>query len=178
MQQIISFWFEETKPEQWFKSSRTLDNQIRSRFSALLEQAARGELWRWRDTAQGRLAEIILLDQFSRNIYRNTAGAFAHDSMALVLSQEAILNGTLPRLETVPQRDFLLMPCMHSESALVHQWALPLFREFSSPGCYRAAQQHKAVIERFGRYPHRNSALGRKSTPAELEYLQQPGSPF
>lgn len=178
MQQTLSFWFEEISPTLWFRSTRSLDQQIRTRFAAQLEQAARGELWHWRDTAQGRLAEIILLDQFSRHIYRGTARAFMQDSMALVLSQEAIRNHALLQLEVVTQRDFLLMPCMHSESALVQQWALPLFKEFSSPSCYRAALQHQAIIKRFGRYPHRNTVLGRESTPAELQFLQQPSSSF
>ena len=177
-QQVLSFWFEELSPEQWFKSSLELDETIRSRFAPLLQQAMRGELENWRDTAEGRLAEIIVLDQFSRNIHRGTPQAFAADPVALALSQEAVRAGTLKQLEKVEQRDFLLLPFMHSESALIQQQALPLFKEHTSPGCYQAALQHKAIIDRFGHYPHRNAILGRNSTAEELEFLQQPGSSF
>lgn len=178
MQQVLSFWFEELRPAQWFKVSRALDDSIRDRFATLLGQAMRGELQHWRRCAEGRLAEIILLDQFTRNIHRNTAQAFACDPVALVLSQEAVQQQTLDRLATAEQRDFLLMPWMHSESALIHQQGLPLFKAHASPGCYRAAVRHKAIIDRFGRYPHRNAILGRPSSIEELEFLQQPGSSF
>lgn len=177
-QQVLNFWFEELKPAQWFKASDTLDESIRQRFSTLLQQAMRGELESWRNTAEGRLAEIIVLDQFSRNIHRGTPQAFAADPVALVLGQEAVRADALKQLETVEQRDFLLLPFMHSESALIQQQALPLFKAHTSPGCYRAAVQHKDIIDRFGRYPHRNAILGRSSTAEELEFLQQPGSSF
>lgn len=177
-QQVLSFWFDEVKPAQWFKSTRTLDATIGVRFAALVQQAARGELWSWRDSAEGRLAEIILLDQFTRNIYRGTAGAFAYDPIALVLSQAAIQGNTLAQLATSAQRDFLLMPCMHSESPLIHQWALSLFQQHASSGCLRAAQQHKTIIDRFGRYPQRNLALGRTSTAEEQAFLQSPRTFF
>lgn len=177
-QQILSFWFEELRPEQWFKSSLKLDETIRSRFAPLLQQAMRGELESWRNTAEGRLAEIIVLDQFSRNIHRGTPQSFAADPVALALSQEALRTQALEQLEKVEQRDFLLLPFMHSESVLIQQQALPLFKAYTTQGCYRAAQQHKAIIDRFGRYPHRNAILGRNSTTEELEFLQQPGSSF
>lgn len=177
-QQVLSFWFEQLRPEQWFKASAMLDNTIREKFAQLLQQARCGELYQWRNSAEGRLAEIILLDQLSRNIHRNTPQAFATDPVALVLSQEAVHNGTLEQLTSTEQRDFLLMPWMHSESAYIHEQSLPLYKTHASAGCYRAALQHKAIIDRFGRYPHRNAILGRTSTTEELEFLQQPGSSF
>lgn len=177
-QQVLDFWFEELKPAQWFKASAALDTTIRTRFAPLLQQAMRGELESWRNTAEGRLAEIIVLDQFSRNIHRGTPLAFAADPVALVLGQEALRAQALEQLEKVEQRDFLLLPFMHSESALIQQQALPLFKAHTTQGCYRAALQHKAIIDRFGRYPHRNAILGRSSTTEELEFLQQPGSSF
>lgn len=178
MQQVLSFWFAELTADQWFKGSSQLDEQISGRFSALLKQAAAGELAHWRETALGRLAEIIVLDQFSRNIYRNQAGAFTQDGMALVLSQEAVRSGALQQLADENQRSFLLMPYMHSESAQVHEQAVALFDEFASVGSYRFELLHKAIIDRFGRYPHRNAVLGRESTVEELEFLRQPGSSF
>ena len=139
--------------------------------------AAQGELFDWRNTLDGRLAEIIVLDQFSRNLYRNDARAFACDGMALVLAQEAI---TRERPENLPaeRRAFLYLPLMHSESLLVHEEAL---RRFAEPGLednLRFEHLHQQIIARFGRYPHRNAALGRQSTAEELTFLQQPGSSF
>lgn len=177
MQQVLSFWFSELKPEQWFNGSAELDAQIKQRFGKLLAQAAAGELFDWRKSSKGRLAEIIVLDQFSRNVYRDTAQAFAQDAMALVLSQEAVSAGALNDLEE-HERDFLLMPYMHSESALIHQLALPLFEQYASAGALKFEILHKEIIDRFGRYPHRNVALGRESSSEELEFLQQPGSGF
>ena len=177
MQQVLSFWFSELKPEQWFNGGAELDAQIKQRFGKLLEQAAAGELCGWRKSNQGRLAEIIVLDQFSRNVYRDTAQAFAQDAMALVLSQEAVNTGALNELEE-HERDFLLMPYMHSESALIHQLALPLFEKYASAGSLKFEILHKEIIDRFGRYPHRNAVLERESSSEELEFLQQPGSGF
>lgn len=173
---ILQFWFEELAPAQWWKADPALDAQIHTRFLAVHQQAARGELRAWRDTPHGRLAEIIVLDQFSRNLYRGTPTAFAQDPMALVLSQEAVRQGTLAALNEV-EGGFVLMPMMHSESALIHAEAEPLFRahaRFNHP----AELQHKAIIDRFRRYPHRNAILGRPSTAEELAFLQQPGSSF
>lgn len=174
---ILSFWFEETKPEFWFKKDAGFDALINDRFQVVHRAAGAGELAAWRVTAGGRLAEIIVLDQFSRNLYRDDARAFAWDSMALVLSQEAVRAGALDALD--PKRQaFLIMPYMHSESAVVHGEAMQLF---SRPGLeYNLdfERQHKAIIDRFGRYPHRNAVLGRKSTAEEAEFLKEPGSSF
>ena len=174
---VLSFWFTEAQPEQWFAANAAFDALIAQRFAQLLPQAAAGECWAWRSTAQGRLAEIIVLDQFSRNVYRNTPRAFAQDPMALALAQEAVAAGALGQLSEV-ERNFLLLPYMHSESRLIHEQALPLFQQYASAHSYEFERKHQAIIERFGRYPHRNAALGRESSAQEFEFLAQPGSSF
>ena len=173
---ILKFWFEDVEPKQWWKVDSEFDALITEKFSGLLFQASRGELVSWRSGAEGRLAEIIVLDQFSRNIYRGQATAFLQDPMALVLSQEAVNLGCLEKLEGA-QRSFLLMPYMHSESTHIHQLAEPLFKQFA-PNNYSFEVRHKEIIDRFGRYPHRNKILGRESTKEETEFLKQPGSSF
>ncbi|MCW8832764.1 MAG: DUF924 domain-containing protein, partial [Colwellia sp.] len=127
--------------------------------------------------AQGRLAEIILLDQFSRNMYRDTPKSFAQDPLALALSQQAIQMGADKALTAV-ERSFLYMPFMHSESLLIHQQACQLYKDNGIDSNYQFELKHLAIIERFGRYPHRNKILGRESTPAEITFLTQPGSSF
>ncbi|MAE20859.1 MAG: hypothetical protein CMK92_00345, partial [Pseudomonas sp.] len=132
----------------------------------------------WRQTAEGRLAEIIVLDQFSRNIYRDTPRAFSQDPLALALAQEAVANGALAQLKNADYRTFLLMPYMHSESKAVHQTAEILFKDHAPDDNYQFELKHKAIIDRFGRYPHRNVILGRPSTAEEAEFLKSPGSSF
>jgi len=175
--EVLSFWFQEIEPKLWFASDKDFDDQIRRRFLGVMEQAAVGELYAWRATAEGRLAEIIVLDQFSRNVYRNTSKAFSQDPIALVLAQEAVASGALASLNPT-QRSFLLLPYMHSESRQIHVVAEALYKEFAPAGNYEFEVRHKAIIDRFGRYPHRNEVLGRTSTPEELEFLSQPGSRF
>lgn len=118
-----------------------------------------------------------MLDQFSRNIHRDTPRAFAQDGMALVLAQEAVASGVLDQLEPI-ERAFLLMPWMHSESRLIHVEAERLFKAWAPESNYDFELRHKAIIDRFGRYPHRNAILGRESSVAEVEFLKQPGSSF
>ncbi len=175
--EVLKFWFEEIKPEQWFKEDCELDNAIADKFGPLHHSATQGELEDWRDTPRGRLAEIIVLDQFSRNIYRDDARAFAWDGMALVLSQEAIKRGCAEELSS-PKRAFLYMPFMHSESPKIHRQALELFSEPGLEYNLDFEKQHKAIIDRFGRYPHRNKVLSRESTPEEVEFLKQEDSLF
>lgn len=174
---VLKFWFQETDARQWFSSDPEFDALVRERFEPLLQQAADGALAGWRSTAQGRLAEIIVLDQFSRNIYRDTPQAFAQDAMAVQLAQAAVAQGALDVLTEV-ERNFLLMPFMHSESRAVHLQAEPLFKTYASANTYQFELKHKVIIDRFGRYPHRNEVLGRSSTAEEIEFLQQPGSGF
>ncbi|WP_407333332.1 DUF924 family protein [Enterovibrio sp. 27052020O] len=174
---VLTFWFEELTPNQCFAKDEKIDRLIESRFSSLLEEASRGECFGWREEPEGRLAEIIVLDQFSRNIYRDTPKAFSQDSMALALAQEAVSLGIDRELPPV-QRSFLYMPYMHSESKLIHEEALNLFNQSGLENNYDFEVRHKAIIDRFGRYPHRNVILGRQSTPEEIEFLKQPGSGF
>jgi len=174
---ILSFWFDELSPTQHFEKNEKLDALIVQRFTQVHRSATRGELFAWRDTPDGRLAEIIVLDQFSRNLFRERPEAFAWDGMALVLAQEAVRSGADQSLP-MARREFLYMPFMHSESRRIHTIAVQLF---SQPGLEFNLDfelKHKAIIERFGRFPHRNAALGRVSTAAEIEFLSQPGSGF
>lgn len=174
---ILTFWFEEVDKKSWWAVDPAFDALISARFGAVLRQAAQGELYGWRATPKGRLAEIIVLDQFSRNVHRNTLQAFAQDPMALALAQEALAAGVVGAL-TPGERSFLFMPFMHSESSVIHQWAETLFREHGLDDNHKFELRHKAIIDRFGRYPHRNAILGRESSAEEVEFLKQPGSRF
>jgi uncharacterized protein (DUF924 family) len=174
---VLSFWFEETRPAQWWSASDAFDQLIAQRFGALHRAAAQAELFAWRTQPRGRLAEVIVLDQFSRNLHRGSPLAFACDPMALALAQEALAAGADQALAPVEQ-SFLCMPFMHSESRLIHVESESLFRQIGLQGNLDSALQHKAIIDRFGRYPHRNAVLGRASTAEELAFLEQPGSRF
>jgi uncharacterized protein (DUF924 family) len=176
-EEILKFWFREIEPKQWWVVDPAFDALLAQRYSTLLEQAARGELFCWRASGAGRLAEIIVLDQFSRNIHRNTPQSFAQDPMALTLSQEAVAQGIVEQL-TATERAFLLMPHMHSESRVIHAEAEQLFKRWAPRDNFDFELRHKAIIDEFGRYPHRNKILGRTSTVEELEFLRQPGSSF
>ena len=176
-QEVLDFWFTEIEPELWFKKDTNFDNEIVTRFGKLHRQAVQGELSAWRHSSKGALAEIILLDQFSRNIYRDHPDAFAADSMALALAQVAVFHGL--DLELSPtERSFLYMPYMHSESPVIHQQAVKLFNQPGLEENLRFEYLHKEIIDRYGRYPHRNEILNRISTPDELNFLESPGSSF
>lgn len=168
--EVLEYWFSELTPAQWFNQDNTVDQTITTRFSTLREEAVQGELWPWRATPTGRLAEIIVLDQFSRNIFRHSAKAFSADGMALALAQEAV-SVEADKLLTAQQRAFLYMPFMHSESLAIHDIALELFSQEGLEREFVFAQRHQSVIETFGRYPHRNQVLGRQSTAEELAFL-------
>ncbi len=174
---VIDFWFNELEPKQWWQKDGDLDSMIQRRFGALHEQARVGELFTWRETALGSLAEVIVLDQFSRNIYRDTPDSFACDPMALVLAQCAI-SKNLDRQLSAIQCSFLYMPFMHSESKLIHTEAVKLYEALGIQNSLDFEYRHKAIIDRFGRYPHRNKILGRMSTEDEKEFLEQPNSGF
>lgn len=174
---ILTFWFNDIEHSLWFKKDTGFDRLLIERYGELHAQTTLGELYTWRDSAHGRLAEIIVLDQFSRNIFRDSAKAFAQDGMALVLAQEAVRVGAEEEL-TAQQRAFLYMPYMHSESLAIHQTAVELFTRNGLAGNLDFEMKHKAIIERFGRYPHRNAVLDRTSTPEELIFLSEPGSLF
>lgn len=175
--EVISFWFEELDPQQHWVKDESLDRTIIRRFSALHHAAVKGELWHWRQTPHGRLAEIIVLDQFSRNMFRGESKSFAYDSIALVLAQEAVRQKA-DSLLPVDQKSFIYLPYMHSESLLIHEQAMILFDQPGLENNFRFEKRHKEIIERFGRYPHRNKLLNRVSSTEELAFLQEPGSAF
>jgi uncharacterized protein (DUF924 family) len=174
---VLRFWFEEITPAQWWKVDPEFDQLVLTRFSSLHAQATQSELFLWRQSPAGRLAEITVLDQFSRNMYRGNRSAFAADTLALALAQEAVAAGDDLKL-SVAERVFLYMPYMHSESRLIHEVAERLFKENAPQSNYEFELRHKAIIDRFGRYPHRNEILGRESTEEELAFLALPGSRF
>ena len=176
-QDILHFWFEELTEKQHFAKDAALDEMIRTRFGATLEAAARCELFAWRATPEGTLAEIIVLDQFSRNVFRDTPRAFAQDSVALALAQGLVASGQDLLLSTA-QRRFAYMPYMHSESPLIHAQAVQLFALPGLDDNLAFELRHQRIINRFGRYPHRNAVLGRTSTAEELAFLSEPGSSF
>ena len=173
---VLAFWFEELEPKQWWVKDSTLDAAIEKRFGELNQAASVCELFAWRETAEGRLAEVITLDQFSRNIHRGGPRAFSQDPLALALAQAAVAVGADQELPE-DRRGFLYMPFMHSESPLIHVRGAELFATMSE-GMRDAAKHHRSIVDRFGRYPHRNEILGRASSAEELEFLKEPGSSF
>ena len=176
-QAVLQFWFHEVTPAQWWKVDPAFDRLIAERFGELHQQALQAELFDWRAAPRGRLAEVIVLDQFSRNIYRGDPRAFEADPLALALAQTAVAAGDDLALSQA-ERAFLYMPYMHSESPLIHSTAQTLFSQAGLESSLASEQHHKAILDRFGRYPHRNAILGRASTAQELEFLAGPGSSF
>lgn len=176
-QDVINFWFQELEPAQHWKKDLEFDQLIAERFGELHHQATMGELFEWRESAQGRLAEVIVLDQFSRNMFRDKPLSFAYDAQALVLAQEAVAVKADEAL-SAKERTFLYMPYMHSESLKIHEVAVELFTKNAIQGNLDFEIKHKNIIEKFGRYPHRNEILGRESTSEEIAFLSQPGSSF
>lgn len=174
---VLTFWFETLSPKDWWRKSESLDTQIRNEFGEVHQKVAQGETGAWRETDAGRLAEVIVLDQFSRNMFRDQPESFAYDGRALELCKAAAEAGAPARLEQ-SKISFLLMPFMHSESLAEHQAGLPLFEQYCTEGTLDFERRHAAIIERFGRYPHRNNILGRDSTPEEIEFLTEAGSSF
>ncbi len=174
---ILNFWFREINPRCWWKKDQKFDDLVKSRFGEIHNKAVQCELFEWRGSPQGRLAEILVLDQFSRNIFRNHARAFSADPVALALAQEAVSLGVDKELTGV-EKSFLYMPYMHSESGEIHEVAVKLFSQSGLENNFKFELKHKKIIDKFGRYPHRNVLLGRVSTEAEIEFLQTPGSSF
>jgi uncharacterized protein (DUF924 family) len=172
---VLDFWYGELSESDRWSMGKLLDPAITERFSAVHKAAAAGELWQWREAPEGRLAEIIVLDQFSRHIFRNTPAAFACDPIALVLAQESV-RAAADHAVDERKREFMYMPYMHSESAKIHVTACELFASVGDMLKYEI--DHRKVIERFGRYPHRNAILGRISPPEEIEFLKTAGSSF
>ena len=186
---VLDFWFDKANEPFWFDENDDFDQKIRDKFSGFWKAAKQGECASWRRSEvetstnnaitnlAGRLAEIIVIDQFSRNLCRRQACAFAQDGMALVLAQEAIKQ---PYFNTLPMewRQFISMPFMHSESAAIHERYLPYFEQLQDASTLDIEHRHKDIIDKFGRYPHRNDALDRESTPEEKAFLKQPNSSF
>jgi uncharacterized protein (DUF924 family) len=175
---VLRFWFEQSEPRQWFSKDPTFDGQVRDRFIGLTRQAIQGQLSGWGKEPRSGLALVLLLDQFPRQIWRDNAMAFAGDGQALALSQAAVQLGWLAAEPEQARRQFWLMPMMHAEELAVQQGAVPLFEQFTDPRTTEFARRHRDVIARFGRFPHRNAALGRVASAAELAFLQTPGSGF
>jgi uncharacterized protein (DUF924 family) len=181
---ILAFWFGPTPHAAraaWFHKEPAFDAEIRSRFGAAIETALAGGYRDWTATPRGSLARVLLLDQFTRNAFRDTPRAFAGDAQALATAQSAVDAGQDRALDR-HERTFLYLPFEHAEDLLVQQRSLALFSalaaEVGEPGNLEWAERHAAIIRRFGRYPHRNAILGRASTPEEIAFLRGPGSSF
>jgi len=170
---VLDYWFSPAAEPHWFEGSAAFDDELRQRFSALFTAASLGELADWEGTAQGALALVILLDQIPRNIYRDNARAFATDEAALAAADRAIAQDfdlSLP----AKKRQFLYLPFEHSENLADQLRAVDFFTNRTDDSEGRDwAERHLAVIRRFGRFPHRNDALGRRSTQAERDYLAE-----
>lgn len=171
---ILDFWFS-AGPDKWFKKSDTFDAEIRRRFGETHVQAASGKLNGWASDAQGALALILVLDQFSRNLWRNDHRAFAQDAKALALADEAVRRRF--DVETpVTARKWFYMPYMHAEDLKAQERGLVYFAErLDDPETMKFAEEHADIIRRFGRFPHRNAVLGRETTPQEQSFLDEGG---
>ena len=169
-EEIINFWFVETDRENWFVSSDEFDRILRDKYFDLYPAVAAGEAFGWRSGAEGRLAEIIVLDQFSRQFFRGSEKAFSADAMALTLAQELVTSGGDKSLDE-QKRMFAYMPYMHSESLLIHDEAVRLYKELGNEDTLKFETAHRDIIVQFGRFPKRNEALGRSSTKEEIAYI-------
>ncbi len=167
-EEILKFWFDPKNMPYHFAENNAFDREIRDRFLKIHDRACQGLLWDWRKTVRGRLAEIIVLDQFSRNLYRNDKRSYTQDKMALVLAQELRSNEQFDQL-TTDEKKFALMPFMHSENIEIHRMTLPYFEALGDEVTLKFARKHLEILEKFGRYPFRNEALGRDSTAEELK---------
>jgi uncharacterized protein (DUF924 family) len=170
---VLAFW-RAAGAERWFKKDSAFDAEIRTRFSDTWRQAAAGDLASWGETAEGALALVLVLDQFPRNMFRGEARAFATDALAREVADRAIANGfdqTVP----VAERAFFYLPFEHSENLADQECAIALFRATGDADLLKWAQLHADIIRRFGRFPHRNTVLGRTSTREEQAFLDQGG---
>ena len=175
--EITQFWFDEIKPKKWFEKDEGFDSLLSDRFLRQVELGLKGRLNIWNENIEGCLGLILLLDQFTRNIFRDTPKAFEGDSQALDLSLDAIKKGYLNEKNS-GWRHFLLMPLMHSENLAIQEMSLPLFQNYTNEKTYSFAKRHYDIIKRFSRFPHRNQLLGRVSSREEVLFLAEPGSSF
>lgn len=174
---LLAFWLSEPIKAKWFVSEADFDAELGTRFGGLLAKATRGELAHWAGTPEGALALIVLLDQFSRNIHRGTPEAFAADPLALATAKAAIAQGF--DLRVAPDgRLFFYLPFEHAENLADQEKGVALFEALGVEDWLDYMRRHRAIIARFGRFPHRNGILGRISTPEEIEFLKLPGSSF
>ena len=186
---VLEFWFgapgsapEGTDRPEWFRKDAAFDESVRAGFAATIEQALRGELETWATTPDGALAQVLLLDQFTRNAFRDTPRAFAGDARALAAARAMVGLRQDEALAPI-RRAFVYLPFEHAEGIAMQDEAVRLCTRLAAEAPQTAssldyAQRHRAIIQRFGRFPHRNAILGRRSTAEELEFLKQPGSGF
>lgn len=172
IQDVLDFWFDPENIPLHFAEEDSFDQRIREKFLETWKRASQGLLMDWRSSLYGRLAEIIVLDQFSRNLFRRDIRTYTQDKMAIALSQEAIKHPDYERLSPDEKR-YILLPFMHSESLELHDWARPLFENMGDDNTLYFEKLHYAVLEEFGRYPYQNKDLGRESTQEELKYLEE-----
>lgn len=175
--EVLGFWFEELGSDDWFGGGEAVDARVRERFLALHEALRHGVPASWRATPRGMLAAVIALDQFPRHLYRGDRRAFAADAAALGLAREAVERG-LDRGMSKDERKFLYLPFEHSEDPAVQARSVELFAAVAEGDTLGYVLRHKEIIDRFGRFPHRNAVLGRESTPEEIEFLKEPDSSF
>lgn len=169
--EVLDFWFNPEHTPLHFAEDEKFDEKIRDRFLNTWKKGSEGLLVDWRDTIKGRLAEIIVLDQFSRNLWRNNIKTYTQDKMAIALSQEVVKHPDYDKLSD-PEKNFILLPFMHSESLELHNWANKYYEELGDEKLIYFEKLHRAVLEEFGRYPYQNNDLGRESTPEELKVLE------
>jgi uncharacterized protein (DUF924 family) len=174
---VNGFWFEELTPEDWFKKSEARDETIKQRFAAIYDRLREGVPASWLETPDGYVAAIIVLDQFPRNMFRGEKRSFATDALALELAKQAIANGIDAQLAPI-KRWALYLPFEHSENAADQVRCIELMTALKNPVALDWALRHKAAIDRFGRFPHRNAILGRDSNQEEIEFLREPASSF
>ena len=175
--EIINFWFEECDPKMWFKKNLNFDKLIKSKFSKSIDISLKTSFEDIHFSSDTYLSYILILDQFTRNVFRNTPKAFIGDKTALDISKKTISKKFINQ-SNLYYNIFFLMPLMHSEKNLDHELGLPFFKEFTNDNTYKYALKHKEVIQKFGRYPHRNNILGRETTNAEFEFLKLKGNRF
>ena len=169
---VLDFWFHPDSIPLHFAEDEDFDEKIRSRFLDTWRKASEGLLVHWRENIEGRLAEIIVLDQFSRNLWRNDIKTYTQDKMAIALAQEALKDSGYDKLSDYQKR-FILLPFMHSESLELHDWADKYYKELGDESLTYFENLHRDVLEEFGRYPYQNKDLGRESTPEELNVLEE-----
>ena len=172
-EEVLEFWFQQCRPWQWFRRRDSFDALVRERFGESVERAITGDLNHWSCAPSSGLALVLLLDQFTRQIWRGEAKAFAGDPQALKLSLAALERGWIAAEPQRPRRQFWLMPLLHSEDTSVVAQAIPLLEHFADAATADVARRHRLQLQRFGRYPHRNAALGRVSSPADMVVTPQ-----